>query len=105
MIDHSKPYPFYLAYAVEEELSNLGHPEEWLAEWKWDGIRGQIIKRNNELFVWSRGEELITEKFPEYTVLKNLLPDGTVLDGEIISGILTSQNNTLPFEVLPFANL
>ena len=59
-------------------------PNEWQAEWKWDGIRGQIIKRNNELFVWSRGEELMTEKFPEYYILKDQLPDGVVLDGEII---------------------
>jgi DNA ligase-1 len=59
-------------------------PEEWQAEWKWDGIRGQVIKRNNELFVWSRGEELMTDKFPEYDILKDLLPDGVVLDGEII---------------------
>lgn len=82
--DHSKPYPFYLAYALEDELESLGPPEEWQAEWKWDGIRGQIIKRNDRLFVWSRGEDLITEKFPEYQVLTNKLPDGTVLDGEIL---------------------
>jgi DNA ligase 1 len=83
-IDHSKPYPFYLAYPLEEDLSTLGEPGAWQAEWKWDGIRGQIIKRNNELFVWSRGEELMTEKFPEYAPLKELLPNGLVLDGEII---------------------
>ncbi|HEX4958617.1 MAG TPA: ATP-dependent DNA ligase, partial [Lacibacter sp.] len=61
--DASKPYPFYLAYALEEEVQQLGAVDEWQAEWKWDGIRGQIIKRNGELFVWSRGEELMTEKF------------------------------------------
>src|SRR6266496_4828887 len=82
--DHSKPYPFYLAYAIEDEVSTLGDPHEWQAEWKWDGIRGQMIKRNNELFVWSRGEELMTEKFPEYHALKNHLPNGVVLDGEIL---------------------
>jgi len=82
--DYSKPYPFYLAYAIEDEVSTLGEPNEWQAEWKWDGIRGQIIKRNHELFVWSRGEELMTEKFPEYHALKNHLPNGVVLDGEII---------------------
>ncbi|MEJ7674074.1 MAG: hypothetical protein WKF59_15575 [Chitinophagaceae bacterium] len=84
-VDHSKPYPFYLAYALEDEPASLGEPNEWQAEWKWDGIRGQIIKRNNELFVWSRGEELMTDKFPEYYILKDLLPDGIVLDGEIIA--------------------
>jgi DNA ligase-1 len=82
--DYSKPYPFYLAYAIEDDVSTLGEPNEWQAEWKWDGIRGQIIKRNHELFVWSRGEELMTEKFPEYHALKNHLPNGVVLDGEII---------------------
>src|SRR5215831_2589484 len=82
--DHSKPYPFYLAYALEDDLRDLGEPAEWQAEWKWDGIRGQIIKRNNQLFVWSRGEDLITEKFPEYSILTNKLSDGTVLDGEIL---------------------
>ncbi|HEV8286261.1 MAG TPA: ATP-dependent DNA ligase [Chitinophagaceae bacterium] len=82
--DYSKPYPFYLAYAIEDEVNALGEPHEWQAEWKWDGIRGQMIKRNSELFVWSRGEELMTEKFPEYHTLQNHLPNGVVLDGEII---------------------
>jgi len=95
--DHSKPYPFYLAYALEDEPASLGEPNEWQAEWKWDGIRGQIIKRNNELFVWSRGEELMTEKFPEYFILKDLLPDGIVLDGEIISAV---DGKPMPFAVL-----
>ena len=82
--DFSKPYPFYLAYAIDDDVETLGDPTVWQAEWKWDGIRGQIIKRNHELFVWSRGEELMTDKFPEYFILKDLLPDGVVLDGEII---------------------
>ena len=82
--DVSKPYPFYLAYAIEEDLATLGEPADWQAEWKWDGIRGQIIKRAGELFVWSRGEGLMTEKFPEYHALQPVLPDGLVLDGEII---------------------
>jgi len=82
--DYSKPYPFYLAYAIEDDVQTLGEPHEWQAEWKWDGIRGQMIRRNNELFVWSRGEELMTEKFPEYYALKNHLPNGVVLDGEIL---------------------
>jgi DNA ligase-1 len=80
----SRPYPFYLAYALEGELSALGEPAAWQAEWKWDGIRGQLIHRGGALFVWSRGEELITEKFPEYQSFKERLPVGTVLDGEII---------------------
>jgi DNA ligase-1 len=81
----SKPYPFFLAYPIEKSVSDLGPPEEWQAEWKWDGIRSQIIKRNEEFFIWSRGEELVTEKFPELTDLKDRLPDGVVLDGEILA--------------------
>jgi len=83
--DNSKPYPFYLAYPLEEDTATLGTPQEWQAEWKWDGIRGQVIKRNGEGFTWSRGEELITEKFPEFTRLFNQLPDGVCLDGEIVA--------------------
>lgn len=82
--DLSKPYPFYLAYALEGEAQDLGMPEAWQAERKWDGIRGQLIVRNGELFVWSRGEELVTDKFPEYKVLAERLPNGTVIDGEIL---------------------
>ena len=95
--DASKPYPFYLAYPLEEEISNLGEPTDWQAEWKWDGIRGQIIKRKGEIFVWSRGEELMTDKFPEYASLKHLLPDGTALDGEIIC---FKDGKPLPFSLL-----
>jgi DNA ligase-1 len=95
--DHSKPYPFYLAYALEDEVSALGDPHEWQAEWKWDGIRGQMIRRNNELFVWSRGEELMTEKFPEYHSLLQVLPEGVVLDGEIIPSL---EGKPLPFSLL-----
>ena len=95
--DWSKPYPFYLAYALEEDASVLGDPQDWQAEWKWDGIRGQIIKRNNELFVWSRGEELMTEKFPEYTTLQDVLPNGIAIDGEIIPSI---DQKPLPFALL-----
>jgi DNA ligase-1 len=99
--DHSKPYPFYLAYALDADPGELGDPQQWQAEWKWDGIRGQVIKRNEELFVWSRGEELITEKFPEFGVLKDLLPPGTVLDGEIIC--ISYENGS--WQPLPFAML
>jgi DNA ligase 1 len=100
--DISKPYPFFLAYALEEDVSTLGEPAEWQAEWKWDGIRGQIIKRNGELFVWSRGEELMTEKFPEYNTLRTSLPEGIVLDGEILPYKITEEGKYFP---LPFALL
>ena len=96
-MDFSKPYPFYLAYALEEDPASLGQPADWQAEWKWDGIRGQMIKRNNELFVWSRGEELMTDKFPEYHALRDMLPEGTVIDGEIIPSI---EKKPLPFALL-----
>jgi DNA ligase-1 len=95
--DYSKPYPFYLAYALDEDPETLGDPNEWQVEWKWDGIRGQMIKRNNQLFVWSRGEELMTDKFPEYHSLKDILPDGIVLDGEIIPSV---DKKPLPFALL-----
>jgi DNA ligase-1 len=95
--DYSKPYPFFLAYAIEGDVSVLGQPREWQVEWKWDGIRGEIIKRNNELFVWSRGEELMTEKFPEYHSLQNALPDGIAIDGEIIPCV---DKKPLPFALL-----
>jgi ATP-dependent DNA ligase len=95
--DISKPYPFFLAYQLDSDLAELGHVEDWQAEWKWDGIRGQCIKRNNSLFVWSRGEELITEKFPEFDELLFKLQEDVVLDGEI----LPFQNNKpLPFQIL-----
>ena len=93
----SRPYPFYLAYALEEELTALGRPEEWQAEWKWDGIRGQVIRRGEEFFIWSRGEELMTEKFPEYQGFKDSLPAGTVMDGEIIG---FENDGVLPFAAL-----
>jgi len=99
--DASKPYPFYLAYAAEEPIEALGNIDEWQAEWKWDGIRGQVIKRNEQLYVWSRGEELMTDKFPEYQQWITALPDGCVLDGEIIC----LNTNTEHIQPLPFSNL
>lgn len=95
--DNSWPYPFCLAYALETEPQNLGSPTEWQAEWKWDGIRGQIVKRNGELFIWSRGEELVTEQFPELHFLKDKLPNGTVLDGEIL---VVKDGNVCSFNTL-----
>lgn len=83
--DHSKPYPFCLAYPMDKPVEELGNPQEWQAEWKWDGIRGQMIKRGNELFIWSRGEELVTDQFPDLQLIASYLPDGTVIDGEILA--------------------
>ncbi len=82
--DDSKPYPFCLAYPLEKDLSELGLPQEWQVEYKWDGIRGQIVKRNDKIFIWSRGEELVTTQFPELVeVFKNIKED-FVIDGEIL---------------------
>ena len=80
----SKPYPFYLAYAIEDEPGELGDVSNWSAEHKWDGIRSQVIIRNDELFVWSRGEELVTDKYPEFEAFVEAIPNGTVIDGEIL---------------------
>ncbi|CAH1001415.1 DNA ligase [Neolewinella maritima] len=82
--DISRPYPFYLAYQLEQPAGELGSPDEWQAEHKWDGIRGQVIVREDEVFVWSRGEELVTDKYPEYHLLASAIPNGTVIDGEIL---------------------
>jgi DNA ligase-1 len=110
--DLSHPYPFYLAYALEEDLPTLGNPAEWQAEWKWDGIRGEIIKREGQFFAWSRGEELMTDRLPEYQDFKDRLPDGTVLDGEIIGlgsrpreDMTEAARESLRFWPLPFAAL
>jgi DNA ligase-1 len=93
--DPSKPYPFFLAYPLEK-IEDLGEVDLWQAERKWDGIRGQIIKRG-KLFVWSRGEELITDQFPEFKALEHILPEGTVLDGEILP---YSEGKVLSFQLL-----
>ena len=82
--DASRPYPFYLAYPLEGEVEDLGEIHQWQIEWKWDGIRAQLIRRHSLTFLWSRGEELITERFPELEALGARLPEGTVIDGEIM---------------------
>ncbi len=82
--DASRPYPFYLAHALDDP-ETLGTPGDWLAEWKWDGIRAQLIHREGAHFIWSRGEELMTDRFPELAMLRDVLPDGTVIDGELVA--------------------
>lgn len=83
--DNSKPYPFCLAYALEKDLEDLGDEKNWQVEYKWDGIRGQIIKRKEEVFIWSRGEELVTEQFPEIVEAVSFFKDDFVIDGEILA--------------------
>ncbi|MGN8068269.1 ATP-dependent DNA ligase [Mucilaginibacter sp. 22184] len=103
----SRPYPFFLAYPIQETSEKqkapaevgaaLGAAADWQAEWKWDGIRAQLIKRGGEIFIWSRGEDLATEKFPELHPFLNALPDGAVIDGEILS---FQNGQPMPFNVL-----
>ncbi|MEM1279564.1 MAG: ATP-dependent DNA ligase [Cyanobacteria bacterium P01_H01_bin.152] len=80
----SQPYPFFLASQIDEEKFRAEDMSHWLAEWKWDGIRAQVIKRADEVFIWSRGEDLITEQFPEIVASMQAFPNGHVLDGEIL---------------------
>ncbi len=105
--DISRPYPFFLAYPIQETSDiqknsieieqSLGAASEWQAEWKWDGIRAQLIKRGDEIFIWSRGEDLATDKFPELHPFLYHLPNGTVLDGEILA---FRDDLPLPFNIL-----
>jgi DNA ligase-1 len=81
----SRPYPFYLAYALEEAPDTLGAPEDWAAEWKWDGIRAQWILREGHIYIWSRGEELVTEKYPELQEIPTEDLRDVVLDGELLA--------------------
>ncbi|MGN0020922.1 MAG: ATP-dependent DNA ligase [Sphingobacterium hotanense] len=81
----SKPYPFCLAYPLENLEKTLINPQDWQAEYKWDGIRGQIIKRADEVFIWSRGEELVTDQFPELVEEFSKWQGDFVLDGEILA--------------------
>jgi DNA ligase-1 len=82
--DHTKPYPFYLAYQLDIPFSEMGAAGDWIIERKYDGIRGQLIARADEINLWSRGEELMTDKFIEFQELKGLIPNGTVIDGEVL---------------------
>lgn len=83
-----QPYPFFLAHPFNPPLDQfdalLGPPADWLVEWKWDGIRAQLVRRAGQTWLWSRGEDLVSERFPEITAVGDALPDGAVLDGEIV---------------------
>lgn len=83
--DISRPYPFFLAHPLEGEPAELGDLSDWQVEWKWDGIRAQLIRRQGQVFLWSRGEELVTDRYPEIAQAGGLLPQGAVIDGEILS--------------------
>ncbi|HZI74487.1 MAG TPA: ATP-dependent DNA ligase [Gemmatimonadales bacterium] len=95
--DASRPYPFFLAYPLEAEPAELGETSDWIAEWKWDGIRAQLVHRSDRTFLWSRGEELLDGRFPELEQAGALLPEGTVLDGEVLPWV---DGAPLPFAQL-----
>jgi DNA ligase-1 len=96
----SQPYPFCLAHPIENERGpeSIGKAVEYIAEWKRDGIRGQVIRRSDGFYLWSRGEELMENRWPEIEAAAALLPEGTVIDGEILAMVPGGQ-------VLPFAQL
>ncbi|MDX1669197.1 MAG: ATP-dependent DNA ligase, partial [Limnobacter sp.] len=79
-----QPFPFFLAHPLQEEPGSLGELDDWMVEWKYDGIRAQVVKQNNQVWIWSRGEDLVSEQFPELQEACASWPDGTVLDGEIL---------------------
>ena len=82
--DAARPYPFFLAHPLEADPATLGDVSEWQVEWKWDGIRAQLIRRGGQTFLWSRGEELVTDRYPEVAAAAEGLPD-CVLDGELLA--------------------
>lgn len=92
-----RPYPFLLAHPLTQPPDGLGAIGDWQLEWKWDGIRAQLLRRANECYLWSRGEELITDRFPEIAAAAERLPDGVAVDGEIVAW---SQGQVLPFALL-----
>lgn len=96
-----QPYPFFLAHPIDAPLAQfatqLGPAGDWLVEWKYDGIRAQIVRRASQVWIWSRGEELVTERFPEIEAAARSLPDGSVLDGEIV---VWKDDGPAPFNLL-----
>lgn len=97
LADITRPYPFCLANQLADRVESLGDVRDWIVEWKWDGIRAQIVRRQGQSVLWSRGEETLLERFPELHDWIASLPDGTVLDGEILA--------RRGDEILPFSEL
>jgi DNA ligase-1 len=102
LADSRRPYPFFLASALDRTAldhvaEDLGAVADWQAEWKWDGMRAQLVRRGAEIAVWSRGEELVNDAFPEIAAAGAALPPGTVLDGELLA---VAGGRLLPFAML-----
>jgi DNA ligase-1 len=95
--DISRLFPFCLAHPLEGDAAALGPISEWQVEWKWDGIRGQFIRCEGQTFLWTRGEELVTDRYPELAEVGRYLPDGTTIDGEILAW---KDGRVLPFAML-----
>ena len=102
-----QPYPFFLAHPLAASIdtfeATLGPPAEWVVEWKWDGIRAQLVKRAGQVWLWSRGEELVTDRFPELQQMGDALPDGTVIDGEVV--VWRASSDEPSGQVQPFSDL
>ena len=100
-LEAGHPYPFFLAHALPRAPADatLGPVTDWLVEWKYDGIRAQVVRRAGQVWIWSRGEELMTERFPELEAALRTLPEGTVLDGEVLAW-LPGQDQPAPFALL-----
>jgi len=100
-LDIGQPYPFFLAHQLDapvgEFATRLASPSDWIVEWKYDGIRAQVVRRGSQVWIWSRGEELVTERFPEIADAVMALPDGTVLDGEVV---VWKEGRVAPFNLL-----
>jgi DNA ligase-1 len=94
-----QPYPFFLAQPLGGGPEALGDRSDWIAEWKYDGIRAQVVKRESQVWIWSRGEELVTERFPEVALEAARWPDGTVVDGELLAW-LPDTPDPAPFALL-----
>ena len=90
-----------MAHPLEADPQELGDIDDWQAEWKWDGIRAQLMRRQGQLVLWSRGEELVTDRFPEIAAAGKAIGDGTVLDGEIVAW---RDERPLPFAALQTAD-
>ena len=100
-LDIGQPYPFFLAHPLDapvaEFAARLATLADWIVEWKYDGIRAQVVRRGSQVWIWSRGEELVTERFPEIVEAVMPLPDGTVLDGEVV---VWKDGRVAPFNLL-----